>query len=45
MMYNDLTPNIEVNPETYEAKADGKIATVDPTSEVSMARLQFILKI
>jgi len=39
MLYNDLTPNIEVNPETYEVKVDGKIATVDPASKVSMARL------
>ena len=39
MLYNDLMPNIEVNPETYEVKVDGKIATVDPASKVSMARL------
>lgn len=39
MLYNDLTPNIEVNPETYEVKVDGKLATVDPTDKVSMSRL------
>ena len=39
MLYNDLTPNIEVNPETYEVKVDGKLATVDPADKVSMSRL------
>jgi urease subunit alpha len=39
MLYNDLTPNIEVNPETYEVKVDGKLATVDPADKISMARL------
>ena len=39
MLYNDLTPNIEVNPETYEVKVDGQIASVDPADKISMARL------
>ena len=39
MVYNDLTPKIEVNPETYEVKVDGKLATVDPAEKVSMSRL------
>ena len=39
MLYNDLTPNIEVNPETYEVKVDGKIATTDPADKVSLSRL------
>jgi len=39
MLYNDLTPNIEVNPETYEVKVDGKIATTDPATKLSMSRL------
>jgi urease subunit alpha len=39
MLYNDLTPNIEVNPETYEVKVDGKIATTDPADKLSMSRL------
>ena len=25
MMWNDKTPDIEINPETYEVKLDGKI--------------------
>jgi len=39
MLYNDLTPKIEINPETYEVKVDGKIATVNPADKVSLARL------
>jgi len=39
MVYNNLTPNIEINPETYEVKVDGKIATVDPSEKLSLARL------
>ena len=39
MLHNDLTPKIEVNPETYEVKVDDKIATTDPTQITSMARL------
>ena len=39
MIYNDLTPKIEINPETYEVRVDGRIATVDPADKVSLARL------
>lgn len=39
MIYNDLTPKIEINPETYEVRVDGNIATVDPADKVSLARL------
>ncbi len=39
MIYNNLTPKIEIDPETYEVRVDGKIATVDPADKVSLARL------
>jgi urease subunit alpha len=39
MMYNDLVPKIEVDPETYEVKVDGKVATTEPARTLSMARL------
>ena len=39
MVYNDSTPKIEIDPETYEVKVDGEIATVDPATEVSLGRL------
>lgn len=39
MMYNDLAPKIEVDPETYEVKVDGRLATTEPAKSLSMARL------
>ena len=39
MLYNDATPDIDVNPETYEVKVDGKITTTDPAIKLSLARL------
>ncbi|HKX81907.1 MAG TPA: urease subunit alpha [Nitrososphaera sp.] len=39
MLYNSLTPKIEIDPETYEVKVDGKLATVPPASKLSLARL------
>lgn len=39
MLYNDLTPDIDVNPETYEVRVDGKLATVNPAHKLSLARL------
>ena len=39
MVHNDLTPRIEINPETYEVRVDGEIATVEPAASVSLARL------
>lgn len=39
MVYNEAMPKIEIDPETYEVKVDGKIATVDPATNVSLGRL------
>ena len=39
MLYNDQTPDIKVDPETYEVRVDGEIVTVDPVDHLSMARL------
>ena len=41
MIWNDKTPDIQVDPETYEVKIDGKIATVDPAKELSLAQRYF----
>ncbi|MFM8658964.1 MAG: hypothetical protein ACKOCQ_03410 [Candidatus Nitrosotenuis sp.] len=38
MLYNDATPNIEVDPETYQVKVDGKLATINAATSVSLAR-------
>jgi urease subunit alpha len=42
MMWNDKTPKIEINPETYEVRVDGKIATIDPAEELSLAQRYFL---
>ena len=39
MIYNNLTPAIKIDPETYEVKVDGTLATVPPAEKVSLARL------
>ncbi len=39
MLYNNATPKIEIDPETYKVKVDGKIATTEPAQKLSMARL------
>src|SRR5215218_1407115 len=42
MMWNDKTPEITIDPETYEVKLDGQIATLDPTKELSSAQTYFM---
>ena len=39
---NVLLPNIEVDPETYEVRADGELLTCQPADEVSMAQRYFM---
>ena len=39
MIHNNLTPKIEIDPETYEVKVDGKIATVKAADKLALARL------
>lgn len=39
MLYNDLAPKIEIDPETYEVRVDGRLATVPPAEKLSLARL------
>ncbi len=39
MILNDTTPKIEIDPETYQVKIDGKIATTKPATSVPLARL------
>jgi urease subunit alpha len=42
MIHNDLMPSIEVDPESYEVKADGKLLTCEPAEVVSMAQRYFL---
>ncbi len=42
MKLNDVTPAIEVDPETYEVRADGEILTCEPADELPMAQRYFL---
>jgi urease subunit alpha len=42
MILNDLTPRIDVDPETYEVRADGELLTCEPASELPMAQRYFL---
>ncbi len=42
MILNDLTPHIEVNPETYEVRADGELLTCEPAKVLPMAQRYFL---
>ena len=42
LLYNDATPKIEVDPETYTVKADGKILTCEPATVLPMAQRYFL---
>ncbi|MFN8634045.1 MAG: urease subunit alpha [Chloroflexota bacterium] len=43
MIRNDLTPKIEVDPETYVVRVDGKIATVGPAERLSHTQLFYLM--
>ncbi|WP_433290714.1 urease subunit alpha [Pseudonocardia sp. CA-142604] len=43
MVRNDATPEITVDPETYQVCVDGRPATVDAVDEVSMSQLYYIV--
>ena len=42
MIHNDATPNIEVDPETYEVRADGVLLTCEPATVLPMAQRYFL---
>ena len=42
MILNDATPLIEVNPETYEVRADGELLTCEPANELPLAQRYFL---
>ncbi len=39
---NDALPKVEVNPETYEVRADGELLTCEPATELPMAQRYFM---
>ena len=42
MMLNSATPRMEVNPETYEVRADGRLLTCEPAKVLPMAQRYFL---
>jgi urease subunit alpha len=42
MVHNDATPNIDVDPETYEVRADGELLTCAPADVLPMAQRYFL---
>ena len=42
MIHNDATPNIEVDSETYEVRADGVLLTCEPATLLPMAQRYFL---
>jgi urease subunit alpha len=42
MMLNSTTPRMEVDPETYEVRADGRLLTCEPAKVLSMAQRYFM---
>ena len=42
MLLNDATPAMEVDPETYEVRADGELLTCEPADMLPMAQRYFL---
>jgi urease subunit alpha len=42
MIHNSLTPKIDVDPETYEVRADGNLLTCEPAKVLAMAQRYFM---
>lgn len=42
MIHNDLAPAMEVDPETYEVRANGELLTCEPASVLPLAQRYFL---
>ena len=42
MIHNDATPKIEIDPETYDVRADGELLVCEPSEQLSMAQKYFL---
>jgi urease subunit alpha len=42
MIHNSATPEVSVDPETYEVRANGEILTCEPAQELPMAQRYFL---
>ena len=42
MMLNDYQPEIEVDPQTYQVRADGELLTCEPAQVLPMAQRYYL---
>ena len=42
MLLNDATPEIDVDPETYEVRANGELLTCEPADVLPLAQRYFL---
>ena len=42
LIHNDYTPHIDVDPQTYQVKADGQLLWCEPADELPMAQRYFL---
>jgi urease subunit alpha len=42
MIHNAAMPDISVDPETYEVRADGELLTCEPAKELPLAQRYFL---
>jgi urease subunit alpha len=42
MVLNNATPRLDVDPETYEVRADGELLTCEPATELPLAQRYFL---
>ena len=42
LILNDYLPQIEVDPQTYEVRADGQLLTCEPASVLPLAQRYFL---
>ena len=42
IVHNDALPSIEVDPQTYEVRADGELLTCEPATVLPLAQRYFL---
>ncbi len=42
MVHNDLTPAMDIDPQSYSVKADGELLTCEPATVLPMAQRYFL---
>ena len=42
MIHNSATPKIEIDPETYDVRADGELLVCEPADKLPMAQRYFL---